>query len=729
MERLDTWGGTSRSNTVRSTRLDVVSPPETDADAAAGGSRCSSDAGCNNALPLNLPVEARFGGSVASANAVALEQELLDGAVLHSRASLAIDRIAQQQAALRRFPMACPACGVLNAPCGLAWGSGDIVACQSCQNSFVPLGHSLQDSDVTALRMVVQELRKSHERVQYLQQLLHKSSQAVASRPAEVSTVSKQSAVSEAVVSPSLPPVAPIFGRVEGGASPCPQSNDQPAPPSAHNDVPLGPTSDEPDAAQAGEWNGTAVPGGESPQLMSFMNTHDLMTSSSCGSTAGGGSSTPCLLGRKLRQRNLNTETLAFDAVQRARQSVAASRTAGHVSKRCEREDGEITSASEDDSRSIGAWSRPNTPRPHSKHIQTRPYSTKAVGGSGTLAELVRREETPQRKLDEAMPGTAPEPRDVSQGGERASSQCRSLSRAMRQLVVLIGGVLLIRFVLISVICAAGWGEKELPCGLAAILAAAAFGGFSLAQQGLDTRKMMETSRLDWRCRAVSLRLGTSRREMYTLYFTLEEAFGLSVVLSQLSLFCFFESWGLHGPQSFRRAAVLGHALFAVLLTLSVHRWLTKSLELRPDGCSEGVLWFLVAIGNWTTSSCAAVSWWWRATVSCKEVEALEEGFAEGESATASSVSAIALLVVQAVNFWLLRSESEPALLCAFVALAGLSLAFCCYAGTGICADQASALTGATLMLARPAPWTAAIYGAFCVVSAWILWTELIRSL
>jgi len=168
----------------QSNRIEVGLCAETDADAAAGGCRSTGNvesdsdqsvSGGRGATAVCLPAQPRGSSTVASAGLAQLERSLSDVSTLQSQAMAAIDRIAKQQAALRRFPMACPSCGTLNAPCGLAWGAGDIVACQGCSQSFVPLGHGLQDSDLSVLRAAVGQLRGYSERIQYLEQVLSTS--------------------------------------------------------------------------------------------------------------------------------------------------------------------------------------------------------------------------------------------------------------------------------------------------------------------------------------------------------------------------------------------------------------------------------------------------------------------------------------------------------------------------------------------------------------------------
>lgn len=318
------------------------------ADAAAGGSRgaagheSSTRAGRKScSVDLQLPIEALGGSRVASAGAVQLEQSIQDAATLHSRAMGAIDRIARQHAALRRFPMACPACGTLNAPQGLSWGAGDIVACQGCNHSFVPLGHGLQDGDLNLLRTAVQQMRVQSERAQYLEQVILRSKAASPS----------------AALSPPPPPHHSRRGQASGRSESVPGRCAE-SPSGLHQQLRRSPTrrspisaSDDQEGTPKNKTRSAALPNmaaspkdaahsaameaAEAPKLVSLLDTQDLLTDSSDASSRA-----PCFYGRKLRHRQPSLDTW-----QNMQRNISNLFTAKAPRPR-EREEGELTSAS-----------------------------------------------------------------------------------------------------------------------------------------------------------------------------------------------------------------------------------------------------------------------------------------------------------------------------------------------------------------------------------------------
>mmetsp|Transcript_23903 Transcript_23903/g.60371 ORF Transcript_23903/g.60371 Transcript_23903/m.60371 type:complete len:870 (-) Transcript_23903:69-2678(-) len=861
--------------TTQSMRIEVMPPPdhgagpgsgsgpgpslhagEMDADAAAGGRKKGvSEQSCGHARrtsagELQLPIEARGGSAVASAGLAQIERSLSDTHTLQGHAMAAIDRIAKQQAAMRRFPMVCPSCGTLNAPPGLAWGVGDIASCQDCGHSFVPLGHGFDDSDLKVLRTAVLKLREQAERVQYLEQIVNSRASATPScgshsaaggpsgryrapsldfqRPTPGSrSISGSGVLGFEGASPLPQPPArtiPYFGG--GGSGSCDSSSAAQPSPSAVSPPPSPPTalarrvtaaraprsplgarravaatsppcspqrlaagsaSQRRDAAAASAaaaasssvagggissacngqgarksspspWplplpipsrsdapitsNGTPsarVDGSrelafgqaseEQPaQLMSLLQTQDLITNSSCSST------TPCILGRKLRQRQLDTAEVARDAVNHVRSNLSGaagssrgkllhggggdgggSASAFRGRPRGEREDGEITSASDSDS--TRSW---DFHRQKSCSAVFLSRKTSPVRERGSRDESLSRGHSRGGAGDDGMEGACNDGTTQGLGGLFGDPQ----RRAAQQLVTLIVGVLLARAMLFYVFEALAAGPIVVPALLSAILTGSTLLSWRTAQQALKVGQTMETE-TNWGHRSVSLRIGGPTWTLWSFDFTLEEAFGLTCVLGYMAIFCFFENWGLYGPRSCRTLAVVGHASSAAVLTVSAQAFLAQNVR-SPEtpGDAVGIVWLCLAAGNWATTSWAAMTWWRTAAAgaaaaaaAAAAADARDPSDVATEGFTQTPV--LALAGVQLVNFWMARRAQQPVLLSACVVLAGVSMAWSCYLNQDSMASTSMAL----------APWTPAIYLSFCAMSAWVLWQELIRSL
>merc|ERR1712157_152638 len=177
-----------------------------------------------------------------------------------------------------------------------------------------------------------------------------------------------------------------------------------------------------------------------------------------------------------------------------------------------------------------------------------------------------------------------------------------------------------------------------------------------------------------------------------------------SGTLVHLALFCFFENWGLYGPRACRWAAVVAHALSTGLVTAAAQRIVMQHISLPSP--NEGIrpVWLCMAVGTWTTTSWASLTWWREAVATTR--------FAgiEGTAAVAA-VPALALAGAQLVNFWMARRAQQPTLLSACVVLGGLSMAGSCSVSQGS---------------ERALPtWISALYVTFCGVSSWVLLQEL----
>jgi len=735
---------------------------EMDADAAAGGRRHSASVwdsgppgGCGGRLlqDLRLPIEARSlcgggGGSssVASIGQAQLVRSLNDTAALQGRAMAAIDRIAQQQAAMRRFPMACPSCGSLNAPSGMAWGAGDIVACTGCGQSFVPLSHGLQDSDVVVLRTAVQHLWAQAERVQYLEQILRSRTPsqqtpktARLDAAAAPGSWSPRPAASSSTAASSAVPTAHraagdvdlgTEGAVGAGSGDTPSARHisgstpgsrRPGTPGRRREDPVG-VADTPVTHRPQGTSGQSPGTGRTSQLMALTDTLDLVTNSSCSSA------TPCFHGRKLRQRVLDTEDRAKEAVLQARaaatpgsrtpaaprngsdvlagSSVGASAPASER-RHGEREDGEITST--EDSDSIRSWDfrqlggpaevLGTPPRRRGGDRGHRPALSPAVGVSASTrggASASVAEEGPEPGL----------------GAFFGASQRRSA----QQLAALFAAAFCVRCVVGHILGAFGASSAMEPAMMCAILTGSTLLAFKVVRQSQDVSQLMETS-APWGLRTVVVRVGGRTWTMCSLEFTLEEAYGLCGVMAQLTMLIFFESWGVHGPRGQRCGTIIVHATSLGLFTLTAHSYLSQQLSHAESGEIAGVAWWCLAMGNWVTTTWASLTWWPVAAVTSAFNEVRASG--DSDEPLPMHVPVLSLAAIQLLNFWVARRAHQPGLLSGCVVLAGFSMAVSC------CRWSQAAASASSWM----APWMSAIYLTFCAMSAWVIWQDLISSL
>jgi len=259
------------------------------------------------------------------------------------------------------------------------------------------------------------------------------------------------------------------------------------------------------------------------------------------------------------------------------------------------------------------------------------------------------------------------------------------------------------------------------PALLAAVLAGSCMTLWRAGQKTVETQNMLDTSRDGWSYGVACFRLQSPAwLGLPALELTLEEALGLAAALSHLAPVFLFENWGLHGPARYRWAAVLAHtAVAAVVTVLSQERFQQCAPSAQPQtkgaGTAEAAAqfnecWLGLAAGNWVSSSWAAATWWRSACTSGADVGPLQ-----------ARLPALALASSQLTNFWLAQRSRQPHLLAACVALAGLSMALCCGFGSDVVKD--SSASNDSLFL------TPAIFFAFCVVSAWMLFQELFASL
>jgi len=441
---------------------------------------------------------------------------------------------------------------------------------------------------------------------------------------------------------------------------------------------------------------------------MALMDSDDLVTSRSSSEK------TPVFNGLKLRQSQLDTERQALEALQHARERAALSGRYSHSRLRRgrEREEVDLTATSDSDSSSLGrgSWRRysrfclDSSPLRSSPHW-TPPALSQQAGDAAT--SLQRRSNTQYRDGGASALTTR-----SSQSAEAVSVQ-QAAWRSAQQLVALLTTVLALRGLLGSLADSVGAGQTAVPAMLAAALAASALTVNRAARRSLDLEKMMETDPAGWCHRAVSLRLGGVHWTLWTLELTLDEAFGLSCVLVLLALLLFLENWGLHGPRACRWLAVVGHAALMVLLMVAAYHWLTRHLRVPERGGSEvvSVVWLCLTMGNASTAMWAALAWWCTAAGSSTAAET-------SSKVLPTPLPVVAMGAVHAANFWIARRAHQPLLLAICVAVAAVSMVTCCLAS---CGSDSPWLV--------PAPGTPAIFVAFCVLSAWLLWQDLLRSL
>lgn len=744
---------------------DAAAGGRRDADAAAGGRRSDCDVPRRGHVELRLPIEARAGSSIACTSLAELGRCLSDTAQLQSRAMAAIDRIAKQQAALRRFPIACPSCGALNAPCGLAWGAGDIVACSGCGHSFVSLANGLQDNDFSVLRMAVTRLRESEDRVQYLEHVVQtraamapaRSLPAVAANGGTASVPALAGATPRAAFGAMMPSPG-LMGGIPDGRAALPVGIRSRSPAqlcktplrgtspmrrpeavgsrlrlqsSGPEHFALSPRSRQDDGGFRGEAaRGPATPpdqtGGapREPQLMSLFSTQDLMTNSTSES-----GHTPCIMGHKLQQRGqFDTIEHVHEAMECARSAMSAEATARSrcgagvgLRGRGDREDGEITS--EPDSVDMSSrssfgrirqqgsspcrgsppsgspWCRlpsvPMSPAPSRTSLCT-PSSTRCFDQVPSLRCI------PDRRVRSS---------DTPEVAGLAAWFGDAQLRVSKHLLALFLAFVAVRTVVCRLVAALGLGAVMISSILTGLLTGASLMSYRTSMQALRVNRMLDTQ-TNWTCRSVTWKISLQDWTLWSYDFTLEEAFGCTCVLAQVTLFCFFENWGLRGPLAARWCAVVGHAGCVAIFMSTAESFLSRQLS-SSSSCSTSVLWLFVTTGNWGTTSWAALTWWHSAAATSAAATPDEEEWP-------IPVHVVALAFAQLVNFWLARRIRQHELLSACVVLAGISMACSCFSGQG--GIGVSPAASAKL-------WTPALYLGFCAMSIWVLWQEFLRSL
>jgi len=698
-------------------------------DAAAGRSlrgRCD----------MQLPIEASQGSNVASVGAVQLERSLGNIAALHGQAMRAIDRIARQHAALRRFPMVCPSCSAINSPTsGQAWGAGDIVVCKGCGRSYIPVGQ-LQDSDLTILRTAVQQMRDQSCRVQYLEQVVARSRStqggvpAVPCRPESSETGHLESrarpdaqsdglhlrqlqvAVRSPPLAPSLAASPPLGERsLEQGQDVAPRHRRSSSPPAfSHEAQQRGVRLEALHARPSTERETVSH-----PRLLSLVDTQDLLTSSSVASAS------PCIFGAMLNPRQPN-----FDTLQSVKQDMSAALKALGARRRPrEREDGELTSeapsegeitscsdasisASPSSSSRLGSRPAKMTSAGEPAHKAARrlaglPVATAAKGiGSGIATSEVF---------------VSPRPDESQQVLFSAAER-----RAVLRLAQLLATVFAVRFVLVraasAVACAAG--HAVVTTLLAVTLAGGALVVLKLALRSLNQSNLMDTStQPHYCCGEVSVRVGSPGRGILAIALTVEEALSIVCALAQLTVLLLSEVWGLHGPRPHRWLAVPCHAGAAGALVAAACRHLAHHFAPSPLGGEDApVLWLCVAACNWATASWAMVTWWPRAAAAAAENNGAEwGGWLLGRTLPAHAHMAAAV-GIHALSLWIGHRMHRPMLLFASVILGGISMAWSCHMNSN-----------PPVLGLGPVPWVSVIFPLFCAMSAWTLWQDLVRSL
>lgn len=723
------------------------------ADAAAGGCAgrravSESSARCGQRprqgeLLLRLPIEAvssgTAGGRVASAGTVQMDRGLNSAAALHSRAMQAIDRISKQHAALRRFPMTCPTCGTLNAPPGLAWGAGDIVACQGCCHSFVPLGHGVQDGDLVLLRTAVQEMWVQSERAEHLELALSQqcqSSPQAASRPARSAGPTPHHRRS---------PVR------RGGVAASGSHEGPPAELSREGSRSVSAAAPATTFGSGGPY-ASGDPASLEPKLVSLMDTQDLITNSSTGSR-----DTPCFYGRRLRHRQPTEDThKGQNYLSPPGQPGPQRHRIGTPSPRVglrDREEGEVTSASASDMMSDGEISSSSslpmrrTPRvrlgaatPSSKNSATPSRRGLAAGSVEYHASPVT-----ARSNAEALTQSW-----VSVG----SGSIAGLRVALGQLLFLA-----IAFGFRSALVAVLGVDYAAAASafLTATLSSGAFAAWRSAQRcmELETQRVMDTVDMSsdpkgllsvvlGRASDLGVRFGGRFFPRVLITWSIEDSLCLAVTFAQLALLFFFENWGLQGPRAYRWVAVAGHAAGSLVLLLAASIWILPRRSSEPqkstlgwEGGSGSALWLSLTLGQWACTSLAAATWWHSAAVAAAEAAAAAAALSNAPAVVVESVSGsemlepvlqhpvfgvhvpiVASTVTHVANIWSASRAREPLLLFFCVVLAGVSMAgSCCIHGS---------TPGLALMRV---PWRASVLPLFCATSAWLLWQELVRSL
>ncbi|CAE8605559.1 unnamed protein product, partial [Polarella glacialis] len=453
--------------------------------------------------------------------------------------------------------------------------------------SFVPLQSSLQDSDLAVLRAAVHRLRAQAERIQFLEQMASRSQAATPSssskRPAEGHGVSSESQTPASVrrLSPA--------GRQQGGdalrdgvaGGTQVRSSAKAEGQTAKVGVPRLPLplplhSEAATSAAAATDSAAATP--EAPphqQLMSLMDTQDLITQSSS-------SSGPCFNGNRLSKWQMDTEQVAREALQHVCEKMPPLTP---LRRRGEREEGEIMSPSESEPGSrLCSWDlRPSTSYPkHRRSWSPRP------------------EPPPRpRRFSPAVRPRRPSPHQPEKGGwdqsrdlpERDSRDANlplfgtsSLIsnvpvQFLKQLGVLFPAVFVLRFGLQTVAHALGAGDATAPALLTAILAGSSMTIWRAAEKEVDQHCMLDTSKQGVPHGDVCFHLGGPSWELASLHVTLEEAFGMALAIAHLAPVSLFENWGLHGPPGYRWAAVVAHTATAVTVTIMSYHFTLRTLR------------------------------------------------------------------------------------------------------------------------------------------------------
>eukprot|EP00927_Polykrikos_kofoidii_P086019 TRINITY_DN9517_c0_g1_i4.p1 TRINITY_DN9517_c0_g1~~TRINITY_DN9517_c0_g1_i4.p1 ORF type:complete len:882 (-),score=145.25 TRINITY_DN9517_c0_g1_i4:159-2804(-) len=715
-----------------STHLDILSAfADTDGDAAAGTPRSERGGirGCVGPSPgsidgavaatrfkggrvdLSLQSETKSGSIVASASSVQLELELNDVAALHRHATSAINRISQQQAALRRFPMACPSCGSMNTPQGTGWGSGDIAVCSGCCNTFAPLSHGLQESDLRVLRVAVKQMQVHAERVQYLEQLLRRVRNNSGSGSSKGFEVPELRAETKAPIKKTQSPTQIVScrsptGRWTASSDLGPAAAEAEAgtgeigatrkPPSEAAPTTAGPRLQSVAVAAAcgGEFQGSpkrrpSVPrlsnspagkrseqgtptrsktlkpapcpqvasrlpaASESPRLLSFMDTRDFITDSSTQSEHG----------MQIRCREASTDV---SSEQQAQHSERRPRQISmKTSPVFEREEGEITSASEDDRSGFDSHEVARIVPPlfaigrseaaTSSVIRETMASTPTIAALSTAGEVagtgqraakikaggIRCSAVSGSKVTAVGSGAgdsgvgallavdvaAVPPLRISVG---ATLRCILDTHVSWCLVLIFAAFVMLRWLLQQFLGAlargaciggevgdASTGDAASPSAwvaglsvvglgiLAAVQAAVAFTMFMLARRGLSVSNMLDTVPIGGRHQpAIAFRIGVRHCQLCVVEINVDEAFGVACFILQLALMCFCESWAVYSSLRRRTAMVVIHVAATVMFPTCAHGYFTQLLHWRALGGQR------VAGGSHSSSisSCRAVS-------------------------------------------------------------------------------------------------------------------------
>lgn len=787
-----------RANEFGRIDIDIPLPPDADADAAAGGSRGSVDFDTNSSRAssgswrpphLQLPIQARSSvgnngasSSVGCANLAQLEKALSDTAVLQNRANTALERIARQQSTLKRMPVACPSCGALNVPPGRSWGIGDVVPCQECSQSFVPLSNGLQDSDLAVLRAAVHRLRAQAERIQYLEQLTKKDNKLSEAATPSTKMLRQRSPTpgsmthmqqkrkepsAESISSQALPTggienrSSTPFGEPSEapGSSPASRGMRLPHPSAlsgirARSPVPLPDAS--PKSSTGGDSNkGTSAAGGTSsaplfagprvPVLPLPLRSEVPSAASTAGpsppapshqprlmsfldtqdlmTNSSSGSATPCIHGCRLSKAQMDTEQQAREALQHLRESLP--RTG-------QREEGEIGSESEPGSR-FCSWDL----------RQMRP-STLLAGArrrkdSSSPEPPPLRRSSPPQKPSQAARLRRGSPAEQDQGGQSTRKHDNSPSRRSPASdgpepsplgCFALGSSIPVGFLL-----------KLLALLLIVIaLRATLHSLMSMLGAGDATATAVLTAVLTASCMTF---WQAAEREVKTqsMLDTAKDCWNPGVVRISFG----GNTWTQHlvrleltVDEAFGLASALAH-LAPVLFFENwgiygpaKYRWAAV-----VGHAATAVVVTVTARSSLSRMLHAESS----GMTAAGQVNEVWLGMAAGNWVASSwgaatwwrvactaqtgpmqaRLPALALASAQLANFWLAQRSQQPHLLAACVGLAGLSMAGCC--GYGGIRVEESQLTDATELL------TPAIYVAFCAVSAWLLFQELFMSL